>query len=105
MPASDSRPTGTAYSVAIALFLAVLAFAVLGLVRSSSLAGAASDDREEGTKAAAAPTAVANGPVRTAQIPPPTRAAPTAPPSRTYLHPAPERAETAGPEAAPQPRR
>jgi hypothetical protein len=105
MSGSDPGPPGVAYYFAIALFLAVLAFALLGLVRSSSRAGAASDERERTPPPAVTPTAFAGGPVLTPQIPPPTPPAPTRPPSRTYLHPAPEVTAAASPEPGAQPRR
>lgn len=105
------RP-GWPYYAAVALFVAVLAFAVLGLVRSSSIGSASMREGETTpgptTTAAASratPTAPANGPVPTAQIPPPTRSSPTPPPSRTYLYPPPERAVTVDGQPAAQPRR
>jgi hypothetical protein len=110
---SDSPgPSRAAYYSAVALFVAILAFAVLGLVRSSTLAGSGGDRSvTPRPPAARIPTA---GPAPTAEIPPPTPSAPTRPPSVTYLYPAPE--ETAASpgmevetlpaaEATPQPRR
>jgi hypothetical protein len=92
----EPRRVGWTYYAAVVLFLAVLAFAVLGLVRSSSLAGAAQDRKPDASTPSASPTPtvppLAAGPVPTPQIPPPTRSFPTQPPSRTYLHPPPEQA-------------
>jgi hypothetical protein len=105
----ETRRAGWPYYAAIALFVAVLAFAVLGLVRSSTLAGAPDRSIVSSLSSASAVTprapALANGPVPTPRIPPPTRNFPTRPPSRTYLHPPPEHAATAAPEPAAQPRR
>jgi uncharacterized protein (DUF58 family) len=108
-PASP-RP-GWTYYAAVALFVAVIAFAILGLVRSS-IGRTAS--REPETKpgrqtspsaALVTPTAPANRPAPTAQIPAPTRGTAVSPPSRTYLYPPPERNVTAGSAPTPQPRR
>jgi hypothetical protein len=99
------RPTGWTYYAAVVLFIAVLAFAVLGLVRSSTVAEFPSAAAAQETTPSVTPGAARQGPVPTAQIPPPTRSAPTRPPSRTYLHPPPELAATPGPEGAAQPRR
>ena len=101
------RP-GWAYYAALVLFFAILAFAVLGLVRSSSQAGTV-EDRPAGAPATPARIRIplATGPVATPQIPPPTPAAPTEPPSRTYVHAPPELAATAvpAPDREVQPRR
>lgn len=108
-PREDRRP-GWPYYAAIVLFIGVLGFAVLGLVRSSTLAGAASQRGAEKDSAKGAdPTPrsfLAKGPVPTPQIPPPTPSEPTQPPSRTYLHPPPDVVPTAElpPEPAAQPR-
>jgi hypothetical protein len=108
----EPRRPGWPYYAAVALFVAILAFAVLGLVRSSSIGKAATREREATpgptTSASASritPTASATGLVPTAQIPAPRRSAPTSPPSRTYLYPPPERAVTADGQPASQPRR
>ena len=106
-PRDDRRP-GWPYYAAIVLFIGVLGFAVLGLVRSSTLAGA-STQKENGKARGTTPTSrslLAKGPVATPQIPPPTPSAPTQPPSRTYLHPPPELLPTAElpPEPGGQPR-
>ncbi|HEY6066672.1 MAG TPA: hypothetical protein VIY96_10965 [Thermoanaerobaculia bacterium] len=97
---NDQKP-GWPYYAAIVLFVAVLGFAVLGLVRSTSRVGAASD-RPRAPRPATTPSAPAiplrTGRVPTPQIPPPVPSAPTEPPSRTYLFPAPERATTPPPE-------
>jgi hypothetical protein len=105
-PPDDARPRWPYYA-AIVLFVAVLAFAVLGLVRSSTLAGAA--PRKEVAVPSPTPTprlTLASGPVATPQIPPPTPSGPTRPPSQTYLHPPPELLPTAvpPPDPATQPR-
>lgn len=105
MSGSDRGPSRTAYYTAVALFLAILGFAVLGLVRSTSLAGAGSREAERAPGPAPTRTARASGPVPTAQIPPPTPSAPTRPPSVTYLYPPPEASVTTGPEPGAQPRR
>lgn len=99
------RRAGWSYYAAVAVFLAVLAFAVLGLVRSSSVARFTAGEPASAATPPAERAAVRPGPVPTAQIPPPTRSAPTLPPSRTYLHPPPELGTTPVPEAAAQPRR
>jgi len=97
-----------AYYAAIVLFVAVVGFAVLGLVRSTSRAGAATG-RPPSPSPATTPTAPVTlpriGPVATPQIPPPPPSAPTQPPSRTYLFAAPELATTAAPSPGAQPRR
>ena len=102
----DARPRWPYYA-AIVLFIAGLAFAVLGLVRSSTLAGAAT--RKEVAVPHPTPTprlTLASGPAATPQIPPPTPSGPTQPPSRTFLHPSPELVPTAvpPPDPAAQPR-
>lgn len=96
----EPRRPGFSYYAAVVVFLAVLAFAVLGLVRSSSVARFSADE----PAAVTTPGVTPRRPVPTAQIPPPTRSAPTQPPSRTYLHPPPELGVRAEPEPA-QPRR
>jgi hypothetical protein len=102
---SDPGPSRAAYYTAVALFLAILAFAVLGLVRSTSLAGAGLGEKESAPRPAPTRTPRADAPVPTAQIPPPTPSAPTRPPSVTYLYPPPEAPVTASPEPGAQPRR
>ncbi len=86
----DDRP-GWAYYGAIALFVGILAFAVLGLVRSSSPGGARRASSPlaptKGPDPARFPAA---GPPPTIRIPPPTASAAPEPPSRTYIHPPPE---------------
>ena len=101
MSAAVRRP-GWSYYFALVLFIAILAFAVLGLVRSSTVVRVVADAPEGATTP---PSAVRTGPVPTAQIPPPTPSAPTPPPSRTYLHPPPELGATAEQGEAVQPRR
>jgi hypothetical protein len=100
----EPRRVGWTYYAAVVVFLGVLAFAVLGLVRSSSLAGAAQDRKPDASTSTASPTRtvppLASGPVPTPQIPPPIRSFPTEPPSRTYLHSPPEQA--AAPQAQPR---
>ena len=107
------RPSRAAYYSAIALFVAILGFAVLGLVRSSTLAVSGSGDRRATPRPPDARTPTAAGPAPTAEIPPATPSAPTRPPSVTYLYPPPE-GTAAGPlpevtppisDATPQPRR
>ena len=105
MSGSDPDPPRAGYYLAVALFVAILAFAVLGLVRSSSLVGQASHDPGKTPLPTPTRTVVAGLPVPTAQIPPPTPAEPTRPPSITYLYPPPEASVTAVPEAGDQPRR
>lgn len=87
------RP-GLAYYGAIALFVGILAFAVLGLIRSSSLVGTASAgsaSRElPPTRGPGAKSVLSAGPLPTIRIPPPTASVATPPPSRTYIHPPPE---------------
>jgi hypothetical protein len=102
---SDSGRSRSGYYLAVALFVAILAFAVLGLVRSSSLVGQASHDPGKTPLPAPTRTAVAALPAPTAQIPPPTPSEPTRPPSMTHLYPPPEASATAVPEAGDQPRR
>ena len=88
----DERP-GWAYYGAIALFVGILAFAVLGLVRSSSLAGPAAGSaaiRTSPTKTPRPGSILSAGPPPTIHIPPPTPSVATPPPSRTYIHPPPE---------------
>ena len=97
MIVSDSGPSRAGYYLAIALFLAILAFAVLGLVRASSLGGPASSDPKKTPLPAPTRTVIAGLPAPTAQIPPPTPSEPTRPPSVTYLYPP--------PDEGPQPRR
>jgi hypothetical protein len=80
---------------------------VLGLVRSSSLAGASTARGHEQPRPVtprARPNSLATGPVATPQIPPPTPSEPTEPPSRTYIHPPPELAGTPSPAPAAQSR-
>jgi hypothetical protein len=101
----DPGPPRAGYYLAVALFVAILAFAVVGLVRSSSLVGQASRDPGKAPLPAPTRTVVAGLSVPTAQIPPPTPAEPTRPPSITYLYPPPEASMTAVPEAGDQPRR
>jgi len=105
MPGSDSGPPRAGYYLAIALFLAILALAVLGLVRASSLAGPASGDPKRTPRPTPTPAVMPGLPVPTAQIPPPTPLEPTHPPSVTYLYPPPDESVTTGPEAEAQPRR
>lgn len=110
---ADPDPPRARYYMAVAVFLAILAFAVLGLVRVSSLVGPAS--ARPGATPGPLPTRTVGAglPVPTAQIPPPTPAEPTRPPSTTYLYPPPEESVTAapgeaaraGPDAGTQPRR
>jgi hypothetical protein len=90
------------YYAALVLFVAILAFAVLGLVRSSSRAGAAG--RPSSTTPSPSAIPLAKGPIATPQIPPPPPSAPTQPPSRTILYPPPEVAATAPSEPGDQPR-
>jgi hypothetical protein len=105
----EPRRPGFAYYAAVALFVAVLAFAILGLVRST-IGRAASPEPEttpgqQTSPSAAATTPAANRPAPTAQIPQPTRSATVSPPSRTYLYPPPERNVTADSAPPTQPRR
>ncbi|HMA17815.1 MAG TPA: hypothetical protein VKS03_05190 [Thermoanaerobaculia bacterium] len=106
---SEREKQGWGYYAAIILFIAVLAFAVLGLVRSSSFAGASTGRTDEPgmSSPAASPPGVrlTTGPVATPRIPPPTPSAPTEPPSRTYIYPPPEAGAIAVPGPAAQPRR
>jgi hypothetical protein len=104
MTLEPERP-GWAYYAAVVIFVAVLAFAVLGLVRSSSRAGAAGRTAPLPTPATTPAIRLATGRVLTPQIPPPSPSAPTQPPSRTHLHPPPEVAATTPPEPDAQPRR
>ncbi|HEV8610725.1 MAG TPA: hypothetical protein VGS98_11755 [Thermoanaerobaculia bacterium] len=104
----DPERPGWAYYAAIVLFVAVLGFAVLGLVRSSSRAAAATGrPSTSSSRTTPSPPGIplATGPVPTPQIPPPSPSAPTQPPSRTYLYPSSELATTAPPEPGAQPRR
>ena len=101
----DPDPPRLGYYLAVAVFLATLALAVLGLVRVTSLTDHASPRPEGGSRPVPSRTAVAGAPVPTAQIPPPTPSAPTRPPSTTYLYPPPEESVTAGPAMEDQPRR
>ncbi|HEU5249786.1 MAG TPA: hypothetical protein VFW15_07345 [Thermoanaerobaculia bacterium] len=99
------RP-GWGYYLALLLFLGILAFAVLGLVRSSSGARTvAGRPAVPSTTPTPSGISLATGPVPTPEIPPPTPSVPTEPPSRTYLHPPPELAVTAAPVPEVQPRR
>ena len=102
-PAPD--PPRARYYLAIAVFVAVLAFAVLGLVRVSSLVGPAPAHPGATPRPLPTRTVIAGLPVPTAQIPPATPAEPTKPPSVTYLYPPPEESVTAAPDAGTQPRR
>lgn len=103
----DERP-GWAYYGAIALFVGILGFAVLGLIRSSSLVGAApagSASREiPPTKGPGPGSVLFAGPPPTIRIPPPTASVATPPPSRTYIHPPPE-SEAVYSDQAADPRR
>lgn len=104
---ADERP-GWVYYGAIALFVGILGFAILGLLRSSSIVGAspargAARDLPS-TKAREPRSVLSAGPQPTIAIPPPTPDAPTPPPSRTYVHPRPE-AEALYPDPAAEPRR
>lgn len=90
MTDSDSGRSRAGYYLAFALFLAILAFAVLGLVRASSLARPASRDPKGTPPPAPTRTVIAGLPAPTAQIPPPTPSEPTRPPSVTYLYPPPD---------------
>ena len=71
MSAPESSPHRAGYYLAIALIVAILAFAVLGLVRSSTSAGASS--RERTPPPLPTRSAAANLPAPTAEIPPPAR--------------------------------
>jgi hypothetical protein len=102
-PAPD--PPRARYYFAIAVFVAVLAFAVLGLVRVSSLVGPAPARPGATPRPFSTRTVIVGLPVPTAQIPPPTPSEPTRPPSVTYLYPPPEESVTAAPDAGTQPRR
>lgn len=105
MAREPGRP-GWAYYAAVAVFLAILAFAVLGLVRSSSLAGASTRDRSGGATVTRTPAGILlTGPIPTPRIPPPTPSSPTEPPSRTDIHPPPENAAPAPGAPANQPLR
>lgn len=87
MEREPGRP-GWAYYAAVAIFVAILGFAVLGLVRSSSLAGASTQNRSGGANVTPTPAGILlTGPVPTPRIPPPTPSSPTEPPSRTEIHP------------------
>lgn len=105
MSTPDPDAPRAGYYLAIALFLAILAFAVLGLVRASSLAAPATRASAGTPRPLPTRTVIAGLPVPTAQIPPPTPSEPTKPPSVTYLYPPPEESVTATPEAGTQPRR
>lgn len=105
MPGSDADPPRAGYYLAVAIFLAVLAFAVLGLVRASSLGGSASAGPDRTPQSTPTPRLAPGLPAPTAQIPPPTPAGPTRPPSMTYLYPPPEERVTASRPATDQPRR
>ena len=99
MPAPESSPHRVGYYLAIALFVAILAFAVLGLVRSSTSGGVSS--RERTSPPVPTRSFAANLPAPTAEIPPPTPSEPTRPPSVTYLYPPPETEPTAEPTTDP----
>ena len=101
MSAPESSPQRVGYYFAIALFVAILAFAVLGLVRSSTSAGVSS--RERTPPQLPTRSFAANLPAPTAEIPPPTPSEPTRPPSVTYLYPPPETEPTADPTAMAEP--
>ena len=105
MSGPDSDPPRAGYYLAVALFVAILAFAVLGLVRSSSLVGQASHGPGKTPLPAPTRTVIAGLPAPTAEIPPPTPSEPTRPPSITYLYPPLEASVTAIPEPGDQPRR
>ncbi|HVE65826.1 MAG TPA: hypothetical protein VNC59_04535 [Thermoanaerobaculia bacterium] len=87
----DDKPRW-AYYGAIAVFLGILAFAVLGILRSSSLVGSTSAlPRAPAPTPTRAPSGIlAPGPPPAIRIPPRTASAATPPPSRTYIHPPPE---------------
>jgi hypothetical protein len=104
MTPEPERP-GWAYYAAVVIFVAVLAFAVLGLVRSSSRAGASGRPTPLPTTPPDPAIRLATGRLPTPQIPPPSPSAPTQPPSRIYLYPPPELAATALPEPRAQPPR
>jgi hypothetical protein len=99
------EPPLARYYVAVAVFFAILAFAVLGLVRVSSLVGPAPARPGATPRPLPTRTVIAGLPVPTAQIPPPIPSEPTKPPSVTYLYPPPEESVTAAPDAGTQPRR
>ena len=103
--APDPDPPRARYYMAVAVFLAILTFAVLGLVRVSSLVGPALARPGATPRPLPTRTVIAGLPVPTAQIPPPTVSEPTRPPSTTYLYPPPEESVTAVPDAGTQPRR
>jgi hypothetical protein len=106
MPSEEGERPGWAYYGAIALFVGILGFAVLGLVRSSSLVGspAGSASREPSPTKAPPNGVLSAGPVPTVRIPPPTASVATPPPSRTYIHPPPE-SEAVYSDRAAEPRR
>lgn len=88
----DGRPGWTYYG-AIALFVGILGFAVLGLLRSSSLVGSApagTASRQLTPTRGPSNSVLSAGPQPTIRIPPPTASVATPPPSRTYIHPPPE---------------
>ena len=91
MSADLEKRSGWIYYGAIAVFVGILAFAILGLVRSSSVVGASPSGRADRDLSArpGPPSLLATGPQPTIAIPPPTAAVPTPPPSRTYIHPPP----------------
>ncbi len=100
----DDRP-GWAYYGAMALFVGILGFAILGLVRSSSPGGAGSvSSRLAPTKGPDPGSVLAAGPAPTIRIPPATSSVATPPPSRTYIHPPPE-SEAVYSDPAVEPRR
>lgn len=105
----EREPQGWTYYAALVLFVGVLAFAILGLVRSSSLFGASTRGRSGSPRSSVTPTPagipLATGTIPTPRIPPPTPSAPTEPPSRTYVYPPPELGATAPPEPGGEPRR
>jgi hypothetical protein len=105
MSGSDADPPRAGYYLAVAIFLAVLAFAVLGLVRASSRGSSASAGPERIPQPTPTPRADPGQRVPTAQVPPLTPAGPTRPPSVTYLYPPPEERVTAIPPDADQLRR
>lgn len=99
----EERP-GWAYYGAIALFVGILGFAVVGLVRSSSLGARSVSSRLAPTKGPGPASLLSARPPPIIQFPPPTSSAATAPPSRTYIHPPPE-SEAVYSDPAAEPRR
>jgi hypothetical protein len=104
MTPEPERP-GWAYYAAVVIFVGVLAFAVLGLVRSSSRAGASGRPTPLAATATDPAIRLVTGRLQTPQIPPRFPTAPTQPPSRTFLYAPSEAAATPLPEAGAQPRR